>query len=90
MASPRKKNPADRKDRTRPLELLGLAAVIGVFVFLVVLMGTREPIVALEFGGIGFIAGLVVLAMLALASRPKSAEQADIAEQNEDGKPRGH
>ncbi|CAN5244858.1 hypothetical protein BH11ACT2_BH11ACT2_15870 [soil metagenome] len=81
----------DKKDRFRPFELLGLSAVLGVFMFLVVLMGTREPIVALEFAGIGFIAGLVVLAMLSLAARPKNAEQADIAEQDdEQGGPRGH
>ncbi len=81
----------DKKDQFRPFELLGFSALIGVFLFLVVLMGTREPIVALEFAGIGFIVGLVVLAMLSLAARPKTAEQVDIAEQDdEQGGPRGH
>ncbi len=81
----------NKKDRFRPFELLGLSALLGVFLFLVVLMGTREPMVALEFAGIGFIAGLVIFAMLSLAARPKSAEQVDIAEQDEEqGGPRGH
>ena len=81
----------NKRDRFRPFELLAMAAILGVFLFLVVLMGTREPIVALEFAGIGFIAGLVILAMLSLAARPKSAEQVDIAEQDdEQGGPRGH
>jgi amino acid transporter len=81
----------NKKDRLRPFELIGLSAVIGVFLFLVVLMGTREPLVGLEFAGIGFIVALVVLAMLSLAARPKNAEQADIAEQDEEqDRPRGH
>ena len=81
----------NKRDRFRPFELLGGAALLGVFLFLVVLMGTREPMVALEFAGIGFIVGLVVFAMLSLAARPKTAEEADIAEQDdEQGGPRGH
>lgn len=82
----------DRRARTRPLELIGLSVVLGVFTFLIVLMGTREPLVALEFAGVAFIVALVGLAMLSLVSRPGEDEKHDIQEQDEDeGRtPRGH
>ena len=56
-----------RRDRMRPLELLGLAAVFGVFTGLVVGLATREWILAAVFFGVIFIVSLVVLAMLSLA-----------------------
>lgn len=82
----------DRKDALRPLQLLVFSAILAVFVFVVVFMGTREPILALEFAGIGFIVALVVFAMLSLAARPTGAEQADLDEQDHHGddRPRGH
>ena len=84
MAAPRK------RDRTRPAELLGLAAVFAVFAGLVVLMSTREIVLALIFAGIGFIVSLVVLAMLALAVAPTGEEKADLREQDDDENRRGH
>lgn len=62
--------PPTRRDRMRPLELLGLAGAIGVFVGLIVGLGTREWILAAIFFGVIFIVSLVVLAMLSLAIRP--------------------
>ncbi len=59
-----------RRDRMRPLELLGLAGAIGVFAGLVVGLGTREWILAAIFFGVIFIVSLVVLAMLSLAVTP--------------------
>ena len=41
-----------RRDRTRPLELLGLSGVFAVFVGVVVLISTREIVLALIFAGI--------------------------------------
>jgi amino acid transporter len=73
-----------RRDRTRPVELIGLSAILGVFTFLIVFMGTREPLVALEFAGVAFIVGLVGLAMLALTSKPNEDEKHDLDEQNKD------
>ena len=58
-----------RRDRMRPLELLGLAAATGVFTGLVVGLATREWILAAIFFGAIFIVSLVVLAMLSLAVR---------------------
>lgn len=71
-----------RRDRTRPLELLGLSGVFAVFVGVVVLVSTREIVLALIFAGIAFIVSLVGLAMLALAVRPDSDEKLDLDEQD--------
>lgn len=54
----------------RPAELVGLAAVVAVFIGLVTLMVTRDLLFALiAFGG-AFVLDLVVLAMLMLAVTP--------------------
>lgn len=79
-----------RRERTRPLELLGLSAVLAIFTGLVVLMSTRDLVLALIFAGIAFIVALVVLAMLALAVRPTGDEQLDLREQDDEQGPRGH
>ena len=81
-----------RNDRTRPLELLVLSGVLGVFAGLVVLMSTRELVVALIFMGIAFIVSRVVLAMLSLAVQPTGAEKIDLAEQDDEqgNRPLGH
>jgi uncharacterized membrane protein len=57
-----------RRDRLRPVELLGISAVIAVVTGLVVLMSTREFMLSVIFFGVGFIVVVVVLAMLQLAS----------------------
>jgi bacteriorhodopsin len=57
-----------RRDRLRPVELLGISAVIAVVVGLVVLMSTREVTLSLVFFGVGFIVVVVVMAMLQLTS----------------------
>ena len=88
------------RDRLRPLELLGISAVLAIFTGLVVLMATREPVLALIFLGVAFIVSLVVLAMLALSVAPTGEERSDLAEQDqrsvldrgddERNRPRGH
>lgn len=83
--------PPSRRDRTRPVELLGLSGVLALFIGLVVLMSTREIVLSLIFLGVAFIVALVVLAMLSLAVRPTDVEQLDIDEQDRDqGGRRGH
>lgn len=81
-----------RRDRTRPLELLGLSGVLGLFAGLVVFMSTRELVLALIFLGIAFIVSLVVLAMLSLAVQPTGEEKSDLAEQdrNDERRNLGH
>ncbi|MCU1579924.1 MAG: hypothetical protein JWP19_2128 [Rhodoglobus sp.] len=71
------------RDRLRPLELLVISAVLGIFAGLVVLMATREVVLALVFLGIAFIVSLVVLAMLALTMAPTGDERSDLAEQDQ-------
>ncbi len=60
----------DRRARTRPLELIGLSAVLAVFTGVVVLMSTRDLLLGLIALGGGFIVALVVFAMIALAMSP--------------------
>lgn len=71
-----------RKDRFRPLELLVISAILAIFVGLVVLMATREPLLAAVSFGIAFIAALVGLAMFSLAFKPNAEEVSDLEEQN--------
>lgn len=70
------------RERLRPVELLALAGVFGVFAGLIVLMSTREWLLAVIFLGIAFIVSLVVLAMLALAVSPTGDEVNDLLEQD--------
>ena len=71
-----------RRDRFRPLELLGLSFVAAIFIGLVVLMSSRQPTLALIFAGVTFIVTLVGLAMLAMVAEPDSEERRDLDEQN--------
>ncbi|MGV8881416.1 MAG: hypothetical protein ACOH19_04635 [Rhodoglobus sp.] len=77
------------RERLKPVELLVLSAVLGLFAGLVVFMSTRDIILGLIFLGVAFIVSLVVLAMLALAVEPNVDEQLDLREQNEE-EDRGH
>jgi hypothetical protein len=73
-------NQPSKKDRLRPVELLVLAAIMGVFTGLVVLMASREWLLAVVFFGVAFIVALVVLAMFALTFKPNEAERHEIEE----------
>lgn len=75
------------RTRLRPVELLVMAAIIGVFVGVIVLMGTREPLTSLVFGGVAFVAALVVIAMLLLAVVPP--EERPGSQSAADGRPDG-
>lgn len=69
-----------RRDRARPAEILGLAAVFALFVGAAVLFSTREFLLALEFTGATFVVSVVVLATLLLAiSKPESPDDDDPA-----------
>lgn len=67
----------DLRTRLRPLELLGLSGAAGVFAGLVVLMSTRDLVLALIFLGIAFIVSLMVFAMMALSVSPKDEDGGD-------------
>lgn len=83
-----------RKDRFLPTELLGISAALGVFVGLIVLIATREFVLAGVSFGIAFIVSLVLVALFALAFKPNAAEVHDLEEQNaeqkNDDRPSGH
>lgn len=79
------------RERTRPAELLGLSGVLAVFTGLIVLMATRDAVIALIFAGVAFIVGVVGIAMLALAVQPTGDEKLDLTEQDNEQQGRsGH
>jgi hypothetical protein len=71
-----------RRDRMKPLELIIISLIIGVFGGGIVLMSTRELLLSAISFGIAFIVSLVVIAMLVLSAKPNKAELLDIEEQN--------
>jgi hypothetical protein len=75
----------DLRTRLRPLELLGLSGAAGLFAGLVVLMSTRDLVLALIFLGIAFIVALVVFAMMALSVSP--TEKSGVDESGPDEQP---
>jgi hypothetical protein len=74
-----------RRDRLRPLELLVMSAVVGVFIGLVVAGSVRNIALGGIFAGVGFIVALVVLATLAITTKPDDTEQLDIDNQDRGG-----
>ncbi|GAA3729634.1 hypothetical protein GCM10022239_02870 [Leifsonia bigeumensis] len=73
------------RDRLRPLELLGLSAVIGLFTGLVLLLTTREVWLAAIGFGVAFILSVVTIALLALSATPNADERTDLDEQDRAG-----
>ena len=64
-----------RREKLRPAELVGLAALVAAFLGLVTFLVTRDLVLSLLFFGGTFVFDLVVLAMLMLAVTPnKPAE----------------
>ncbi len=85
MSDPEPVKPS-RRDRFRPVELLVLSAIVGVFVGAVVTASIRNIATGAIFAGIGFIVSLVVLATLAISTtHPDDAEQRDLDEQDRAG-----
>lgn len=73
------------RERTRPVELLGIAGVLAIFTALISFMATRDLVLSLIFAGLAFIVSLVVLAMLALSVSPDGEERAEIELPRDDG-----
>ncbi len=71
-----------KRDRTRPAELLGLSGVIAVFVALVVMLSSRDLLLAVIGLGATFILSLVILATLALTVNASPEERIDLDEQD--------
>lgn len=63
------------RERARPAEILGLAAVLAAFVGVGVLFSTRNLMLAVVFFGAAFVVSIVVFATLLLAiSKPEPPE----------------
>ncbi|MDF9809302.1 MAG: hypothetical protein RR853_05760 [Aurantimicrobium sp.] len=70
------------RDRLKPVELLIVSALLGLFTGLVVLMSSRDLILSsISFGAV-FIICLVAMAMFVLAIKPNKQELLDIEEQD--------
>lgn len=67
-----------RRQQLKPFEYLAFAAVAGAFVGLVILLSVRDVVLALVFGGVGFIGTLLITATLMLAIKPKGRAAADL------------
>jgi hypothetical protein len=74
--------PPSRRDRFRPVELLVMSALFGLFIGLVVAASIRNITTGAIFGGVGFIVALVVLATLAITTKPDVEERRDIDDQD--------
>lgn len=61
-----------RRQKLRPLEYVMLAGVLALFAGLVVMMVTRDVIVASIASGLVFIVVIIGIAMLLLAVSPNS------------------
>lgn len=59
-----------KKDKLKPLELVGFSAVLAVFATLIVLMGTRDIKLAAIVLGLVFILTLMVVALVGLGIKP--------------------
>jgi hypothetical protein len=76
-------NAPSRKDRTRPVELLGLSAALGVFVGVIAMISTRDFMLAFIAFGVTFILSIVTLATLSLTVHASADEKVDLDEQDE-------
>lgn len=63
-----------RRDRLRPLELVGFAAVLAVFAGLIVLMATRSLMLAAIALGIAFIVSIMMVALVGLGGKPSEED----------------
>lgn len=88
--SPQDQEPAtpSRRDRLRPLELVGFSGVLAVFAGLVVLLTTRDPILAAIFLGVAFIVSLLMVALVGLGGKrsQEDIEAAKDLQRPDDGK----
>jgi hypothetical protein len=78
------------RDRMKPVELIFVSALLGLFTGIVVLMSSRNLVLSsIAFGAV-FIICLVALAMFVLAIKPNKKELLDIEEQDHSTEPTAH
>lgn len=66
-----------RRQKLRPIEYVMLSGVMALFAGLVVLMVTRDPLVAVIASGLVFIVVIIGIAMLLLAVSPNSVQDGE-------------
>lgn len=77
--SPQPHKPS-RRDRLRPLELVGFSGVLAIFAGLVVMLVLRTPDGVVDFGkagivaGIAFIVSLIMVALIGLGGKPSDED----------------
>ena len=71
------------RDRMKPVELIFVSAILGLFTGVAVLMSSRNLILSSISFGVVFILCLVSLAMFVLAIKPNKKELLDIEEQDQ-------
>lgn len=64
-------NRPTRREKLRPVEFVVFAAVVGVFSALVIMLVSKDLLLAGIFGGVAFIVTLVIIATLMLAVQPR-------------------
>jgi hypothetical protein len=79
-----------RSEILKPVELVGISAVMGLFVGLTILLATRNVALSSIALGITFIVALVVIAMFAMGMKPDAAEISDLDEQDHGGQTPSH
>jgi len=73
---PSQTNPVtpSRRDRLRPLELVGFSTGLGIFAGLIVLLATRDLVLGAIFAGIGFIVTIMMVALVGLGGKPSDED----------------
>ncbi len=71
-------NQPSRRDRLRPAEYVMLSGFMALFGGLIVLMVTRDPLIALVLAGLIFVIVIIGIAMLVLAVSPNSTPEGQL------------
>ena len=64
------RKPSPRKALMKPFEVVGISAVCGAFVFLIVVYTLKNWTLALVLGGAAIVLVLLILALLLLSYKP--------------------
>jgi hypothetical protein len=71
-------NQPSRRDRLRPAEYVMLSGVMALFGGLIVLMVTRDPLIAIVLAGLVFVVVIIGIAMLVLAVSPNATPEGQL------------
>lgn len=63
-----------RRERLRPLELVGFSAVLALFTGVIVFYTTRDWVLTSVFTGVAFIAVVITVALIGLGGKPSEED----------------